>query len=374
MLPHGRGKLPGFDTLRLLGSLSVLFSHSYLIAQDTDASEPFQMLLRGEKNIAGLYGVFVFFILSGFLLSRSLHHNPSILRFITNRLLRLLPGFIFCILITAWIIAPLCSRDGPMAYFASGAGWPYFRDSLRTLNDAPLSGLFNYTSSVSQVVNGSLWSLRIEVLCYALLLSFWSLFPSPGWVALAWGGLGAFILFDPAHAASLPVNTYPLPYFAAGVVVWWLCHHLGMGRPVAYMCLAGLTAGVLLGFPHLAFAVFGAYSVIALGCRFPLLDPWIARTGDLSYGVYLFGWPIQQMLRQWLDLRQPLLMFVLSAVVTGLLAYVSFHWVEQPGMALRTPLLRALEGFRLPLPSPDRAREGSNAPSVPEACRSPWGG
>lgn len=363
MLHHGREKLPGFDTLRLFGSLSVLFSHSFLIAQDTEASEPIQILLSGDKNIAGLYGVFVFFILSGFLLSRSLHHNPSILRFVTNRLLRLLPGFIFCILITAWIIAPLCSREGPLNYFSNGAGWSYIRECLRTLNDAPLSGIFNYTSSVSQVVNGSLWSLSIEVMCYALLLGFWVVLPSPGWVALVWAGLGSFILLDPAHAASIPVNTYPLPYFAAGVVVWWLCHHLGMSRPVAYLCLAALVAGFLLGFPHLAFACFGAYAVIALGSRFPLLDPWIARTGDLSYGVYLFGWPIQQLLRQWLDLRQPLLMFLLSAALTGLLAYGSFHWVERPGMALRTPLLRLLQTLRPHLCGPFFA----------DACRSPWG-
>jgi len=338
--------LPGFDSLRLIGSLSVLFSHSYLIAQDSEASEPLQMLLAGEKNILGLYGVFMFFILSGFLLSRSLNRHASIPRFLIHRLLRLVPGFVVCILITVWIIAPLCSRDGPITYFSSGVWWPYIQGCLRTLNDAPLPGLFNYTSSVAQVMNGSLWSLSLEVLCYGLLLALWVLLPCPGWVALAWGGLGAFILIDPERAASLPVITYPLPYFAAGVVVWWLVHHLGMSRPIAYLCLAGLAAGLLLGFPHLAFASFGAYGVIALGCRFPLLDPWIARVGDLSYGIYLYGWPIQQVLRQWLDLRQPLVMFALSTAITGLLALASFHWVERPALGLRTPLLQALQGLR----------------------------
>ena len=78
--------LPGFDSLRLIGALSVLFSHSYLITQGTEGSEPLQQLLHGGKNIAGLYGVFTFFIISGYLLSSSLNRNPDVLRFVVNHL------------------------------------------------------------------------------------------------------------------------------------------------------------------------------------------------------------------------------------------------------------------------------------------------
>ncbi|NDG73930.1 MAG: acyltransferase [Synechococcaceae bacterium WB8_1B_136] len=338
--------LPGFDTLRLLGAVLVLLSHSYLIAQDSEASEPLQLLLKGEKNIAGLYGVFTFFIISGYLLARSLHHNPSILRFAINRCMRLLPGFTCCTLFCALVVGPLCSSLNPISYFSSGGWLPYIRQSLATLGDAPLPGVFNYVGSIAQVVNGSLWSLQAEALCYVLLLVLWIVLPSPGWVAVLLGTLGISILIQPALSTVIPVIGYPLPYFAAGVLVWWLTHHLGESRPIAHLCAAGLLAGALLGCPHQAFASFGAYLVIQIGHQRSPISGWIERTGDLSYGLYLFGWPVQQMLRQFLSLRDPLLMFALSTVITLVLAWCLFHAVEKPAMALRQPLLQWFSRWR----------------------------
>lgn len=332
------GLLPGFDSLRLLGALSVLFSHSYLIAQDTEATEPLQQLLKGDKNIAGLYGVFTFFIVSGFLLARSLDRNPSPIRFIINRLLRLVPGFSVCILFCALIVGPVSTALTIQDYFSS-AGWiHYIKESLATFADAPLPGVFNYTSSIAQVVNGSLWSLRAELLCYVILLSFWLVLPSPSWVATVFAAVGITGLTAPSVLSWLPEVAYPLPYFAAGVVMWWLTHRLGDSQILAYFCIAGLLTGLLLGFPHQAFACFGAYLVVYMGCRATPLTSWIKEIGDLSYGLYLFGWPVQQMLRQFLDLRQPMVMFMISTLITGCLAWVLFRYVEKPAMALRHPL------------------------------------
>lgn len=330
--------LPGFDTLRLLGAVSVLLSHSYLIAQNSEGSEPLQLLLGGEKNIAGLYGVFTFFIISGFLLARSLHRNPHIILFLANRFLRLMPGFTCCALVTAVIIGPIASSLTATNYFADPGWIRYIFHALTSFGDSPLPGVFQYTGSVSQVVNGSLWSLQAEVLSYGLLLGLWMLLPSPGLVALVLGGVGLTMLLSPSLSGALPGICYPLPYFAAGVVVWWLTSHLGISRPLAHICGASVLAGALLGFPHQAFACFGAYLVVYLGHQPSPIGGWIARTGDLSYGLYLFGWPVQQLLRQFLDLRDPLLMFALSTSCTGVLAWGLFHAVEKPTMALRKPI------------------------------------
>lgn len=337
---------PGFDSLRLLGALSVLFSHSYLITQDTDASEPLQQLLKGEKNIAGLYGVFTFFIVSGFLLARSLHRNPSPLRFTINRSLRLFPGFGICVLFCALVVGPL-STSLPLQEYVLSAGWiRYIQESLTQIADAPLPGVFNYTSSIAQVVNGSLWSLRAELICYVILLCCWLVLPAAGWVAALFAALGGTILMVPSVLNSLPEVAYPWPYFAAGVVMWWLTHHLGDSRTLAFFSIAGMGASLLLGFPHQAFACFGAYLVVYVGCRPTPLSTWIEQVGDLSYGLYLFGWPVQQMLRQFLDLRLPLVMFVASTIITGCLAWLLFHTVEQPAMALRQPLVAWLSRSR----------------------------
>lgn len=338
-MDHSRSLLlPGFETLRLLGALSVLLSHAYLIAQNSEGSEPLQLLLGGEKNIAGLYGVFTFFIISGYLLARSLDRNPNVLRFLVNRFLRLVPGFACCAVLTAVLVGPLASALTVADYFTDVAWIRYIQHAITTLGDSPLPGVFQYTGSVSQVVNGSLWSLQAQVLSYALLLILWIVLPSPGLVALLLGGAGVAMLLSPTLSGWLPGVCYPLPYFAAGVVMWWLTAHLGISRPLAHFSGAALLAGSLLGFPHQAFACFGAYLVVVLGCQPSPIGAWIARIGDLSYGLYLFGWPVQQLLRQFLDLRDPVLLFVLSTACTAVLAFGLFHGVEKPAMALRQPL------------------------------------
>lgn len=330
--------LPGFDTLRLLGAISVLLSHAYLIAQNSEGSEPLQMLLGGEKNSAGLYGLFTFFIISGFLLARSLDRNPNAILFLINRFLRLIPGLACCALVTAVIVGPLASPLAVADYFADPGWIRYIVHALTSFRDSPLPGVFQYTGSVSQVVNGSLWSLQAQVLSYGLLLGLWLLLRSPGLVALLLGGMGLTMLLSPSLSGALPGICYPLPYFAAGGVVWWFTSHLGISRPLAHLCGAAVLAGALLGFPHQAFACFGAYLVVYLGHQPSPIGGWITRTGDLSYGLYLFGWPVQQLLRQSLNLRDPLLMLILSTACTAVLAWGLFHAVEKPTMALRKPI------------------------------------
>jgi len=336
----------GFDSLRLISALSVLFSHSYLITQGTEGSEPLQQLLHGGKNIAGFYGVFTFFIISGYLLSSSLSRNSDILRFVVNRSLRIFPGFACCIVLCGLVLGPMFTQLSFVDYITSPELVRYFQRSFSTLTDAPLPGVFNYSGIVSEVVNGSLWSLRAEAMSYLILLALWTILPAPGWVALAFGGLGVAMMSQPRLIALLPEGVYPLPFFAAGVVIWWLTKHLGDSRLIAQFCGVGLVIGILQGFPHTAFACFGAYLVIYIGSRSTPLTPWIQHHGDITYGLYLLGWPVQQMLRQLLDLREPLSMFLLSSVVTAVLAWCLFHSVERPALTLRKPLLANLRRFK----------------------------
>jgi peptidoglycan/LPS O-acetylase OafA/YrhL len=282
--------------------------------------------------------VFTFFIIRGFLLARSLHRNPSVSRFVINRFLRLVPGILCCALFTTMILGPLCSSLDFLQYFANPGWIHYILHGVVTLDDAGLPGVFQYTGPASTVVNGSLWSLQAEDLSYILLLLLWVLLPSPGWVALLLAGMGLTILAYPPVLTWLPVIGYLLPYFAAGVLMWWLTPHLGTRRLLANLCAAGLMAGVLLGFPHQAFAAFGAYLVVFLGCRRSPIAGLLERSVDISYGLYLFGWPVQQVLRQMLDLHDPWVMFLLSALITAVLAWGLFHGVEKPAMALSQPI------------------------------------
>ena len=91
-------RYPNFDCLRLAAAISVLFSHAFLIAEGSQKHEPLVML-SGNQGILGLLGVFVFFTMSGFLVTQSFENGPSLRRFLAARLLRIYPGLVVCLLI-----------------------------------------------------------------------------------------------------------------------------------------------------------------------------------------------------------------------------------------------------------------------------------
>src|SRR6476619_3042580 len=97
------------STVSVFAAASVIFSHAFLIAEGSENREPLSHLL-GPGNIVGLYGVFTFFIISGFLLARSLSLNSNLVQFSVNRVLRIYPAFLFCLFITVFILAPLITN------------------------------------------------------------------------------------------------------------------------------------------------------------------------------------------------------------------------------------------------------------------------
>src|SRR5579884_3235028 len=159
-----------FDALRLFAALAVVFSHSFLIAEGSEASEPF-VRLTGNQCVLGLVGVFVFFVISGYLVTESWCRRPAPLRFATRRLLRIYPGLAVNALVSALLLGPLVTGMSLGAYLASPELGKFFAHIL-TLNPGPLQlpGVLFAKNSVGLLVNGSLWTLRYEVMMYGLVL------------------------------------------------------------------------------------------------------------------------------------------------------------------------------------------------------------
>src|ERR1700730_16267859 len=95
-----------FDALRLVAAISVIFSHSFLIAEGTQINEPL-ILLTGNQSILGLAGVFVFFAISGFLVTQSFEQTASPLHFLEKGALRIFPGLFVATLLSAFVLGPI---------------------------------------------------------------------------------------------------------------------------------------------------------------------------------------------------------------------------------------------------------------------------
>jgi peptidoglycan/LPS O-acetylase OafA/YrhL len=343
--PHGQaikasGHIAGFDGLRLICALAVIFSHSFLIATGSENEEPFVRVL-GAHNSIGLYGVFIFFSISGFLLARSLSTNPNAIRYVVNRVLRILPAFLFCILICALLIGPIFSSAGTRAYFSDSAVVDYLKSSIDNLTDMKLPGLFGYDAHLANVVNGSLWSLRYEALSYVLLLLLWTLFRASGLVAGVIIVIAALTRLSPSVNSAIAGIAYTLPYFATGVLMNWIHARFGTHRLGVLIVATVLLVSCFFGWQLLAFAPFGAYLIVYLGeCRNPF-SRLTNRIGDCSYGLYLFGWPVEQIVKQLTGTTNPWRLMIIALPFACLLAFISCNVIEKPAIGLK----RVAEAF-----------------------------
>jgi peptidoglycan/LPS O-acetylase OafA/YrhL len=349
-----------FDALRLLAAVSVIFSHSFLLAEGRQDHEPL-MLLTGGQSILGIVGVFVFFVISGFLVTQSFETTASSWRFAAKRALRIYPGLAVCILLCALALGPLVTSLPPRAYVASPGVYDFLFSNLAlNVEHNGLPGVRFTGFAVGDIVDGPLWSLPCEVVMYGLVLGLGALrlLRLPVLMPLLALGL-ACLWFDTAMSPYFIGSVgWLLAFFVAGMILYKLRGTRVFDGRVALAALAGLVLSVPLGCFLLLFPLFGAYLVlyVALDRRLPVIPA--ARFGDLSYGLYIYGWPVQQALLyasggrlSWWQL------FPLALAATAALAFLSWHLVEEPALRLKP------RGRSTPAPA------GQAAPALPRTAQ-----
>jgi peptidoglycan/LPS O-acetylase OafA/YrhL len=280
-----------FDALRLVAAISVIFSHAFLLGEGTQDPEPLYWLTGGQ-TVLGVVGVFVFFTISGYLVTQSFEATGSPVRFLAKRGLRIYPGLIACLLVSAFVMGPLVSGLDPAAYLLSPGVYHYVASNFAMVMPAnTLPGVAFSGYGAGSVVDGPLWTLPSEVMMYLMvcalgILRFLSL---PAMLPLLLLGLGG-LWFDTASSEYFIGSAlWLLPFFAAGMALYRLRNKKILRHGLALMALAGLVLSVPFHAFILLFPIFGSYLVIYLA-----FAPWFpvvraARFGDLSYGLYSNG-------------------------------------------------------------------------------------
>lgn len=359
-----------FDALRLVAAATVVFSHSFFIAEGSEAHEPL-ILLTGRQSILGLAGVFVFFAISGFLVTQSFEQTKSPWRYLVKRALRIFPGYFVVLLLTAFVLGPAVTNLPLDDYFKHPEPYRYVLDNaVFSLKTHELPGVVFVDNSVGLEVNGSLWSLGPEFLMYltVLALGILRLIRVPACLALLALGM-ATIHFD--ALGMLGGWGWMLGFFAAGMTLYKLKGSGIFNGKIALLALIGLAASIPLRQFILLFPLFGCYLALylALHPKLPIIPA--ARFGDLSYGLYIYGWPAQQIViwlmrghaAWWQD-------FLLAAPLAAAFAFLSWHLVEKRAIRLK-PGARAWQEAGLGIwrwpwlaKSPSVVTSRSNTPSL----------
>jgi peptidoglycan/LPS O-acetylase OafA/YrhL len=331
-----RTRANNFDALRLFAAGSVIFSHAFLIAAGTQQHEPL-IIATGNQAVLGLAGVFVFFAISGFLVTQSFETTGNPLHFLVKRALRIFPALFVVTLLSAFVLGPLVTNL-PMHAYLSRPG-PYQYVLYNTLLDQrvrTLPGVLFVRNPVGLEINGPLWSLNCEFAMYVLVMALGLLRLLKLPVALFLLALGLACLHFPAVRGILGGWGWTLGFFAAGMVLYKLRDTRIFDGRIALIALIGLVASARLGGFILFFPLTGCYLALWLALS-PRLPPLPAtRFGDLSYGLYIYGWPVEEAVMWASGGRANWWQLFLAALPSAAaLAFLSWHLVESRALRLK---------------------------------------
>ena len=332
---QARGRHNNFDLLRFIAALAVIFSHSFLIAEGTSVNEPLNRL-TGNQCMLGLAGVFVFFAISGFLVTQSFEQTQGPLRYLLKRCLRIFPGYLVMLVLSAFVLAPIVTTLPLAQYLGRPEPYRYVLDNaVFSLKVHELPGVMFVDNAVGLEINGSLWTLGLEFEMYLMVMALGMLRLIRLPVCLLLVALGmASIHFDALNI--LGGWGWMLSFFAIGMTLYKLRETRIFDGRIALLAVAGLIASVPLGQFILLFPLFGCYLALylALQPRLPVIPA--ARFGDLSYGLYIYGWPSQQAVI-WLMKGHAAWwqVFLLASLLAGALAFLSWHLIEKRALSLK---------------------------------------
>ena len=327
----------------------MLFGHSFVLTQGAHTRDPISEVTHSvapyHLGLPGL-GVAMFFAISGYLVTQSFARRGNLVAYTEARVLRIFPALICAVAVTV-VVGAFISADG-LAYLTSRQTLEYgVHDATLYHLQYALPGVFAGNPLTS--VNGSLWTLPVELRMYVLVaiagvlgvLGRRGLFNAVAIATVAvmviWPD-GAPLLAKPEHAqlavfflagTALYVNRERIPLRAGGLVV-----------TIALAALAAPTAA----YP-LFFAIAFSYALLLAGLTQRVRLPDLSARGDLSYGTYLYAFPATQL---WVDALHPSSPWPVAALtlITVLpLAWISWRAVEAPALRLKgrlVPFLRRI--------------------------------
>jgi peptidoglycan/LPS O-acetylase OafA/YrhL len=341
------GRPAGFDYLRITLAVGIIFFHSLdLVAGHNVARLAWGGVFRPADAII----LPMFFALSGFLIAGSLQRSRTLISFLGLRAIRLLPALLVETMLCALVLGPLFTTFSPGRYFGDPGFRHYFLNILGDIH-FKLPGVF-LDNPFPGTVNGQLWTIPWEMKCYLVIaaLALAGAARRPKLFVGVVCGLNLALLAYEIHTKPLhwalahPVGSALVLSFLYGIGLYFF-----RARVVwhGFLCAGLLVLSVaLLSMPlqpwgDILAPLPVAYVTVYLG----LLEPRrlaVVASGDYSYGIYLYGFPVQQSLLALMG-RDGLhwwVNFAMALPVAAAIAFCSWHGIEKQAARLRPYLFR----------------------------------
>lgn len=329
---HSKTHYNNFDCIRIVAAAAVLFSHHFAL---TGQSEP---SFFGLHSVGGA-AVIVFFVISGYLVTSSWYNDPHFLRFSARRVLRIWPALTAVAIVTAYGLGTWATELPKTEYLIHRATFDYL-NILRMRIHYVLPGVFE-SNPYPRGVNGSLWTIPLEVRCYIVLVC-------AGLVGLLknrvifLGVIAVYMLwFVSQSSADITLKIHYgrelSAFFLTGAALYVLQPRWEEKPQVWTVTLVIFAATAwMVGGKYTATLIGLPFLIIYLGTRSTPIIRRFGRWGDPSYGIYLIAFPIQQtvIMHAWPELGFSGTMFF-ALLITTALAYASWHGIEKQALKFK---------------------------------------
>ncbi len=332
-----------FDFLRLIFALFIIITHSYPLSGVKEC-DLMCRLTNGQLLFSNI-GLKGFFIISGFLVFQSLERSKSIIEYFWKRVLRLIPGLFVVLLITV-LLVPFIYENNSVSYISNQSMWTYIPRNLFLYNiQFAIPGVFE-TNPYPSTINGSLWTIQYEFTMYIVLsllffyrnkITIIKAILIPLFILLVTGNI---LFSDQLEKYVFILNAKYLLDFAVFFIAGSLLAVLKIERlkpinTVLFLSTALLVISLIFNFYDLIKFIFLPLTIILFGLKStPILNNIGTKIGDLSYGIYIYAFPIEQTLEHFFRLNQFNLMLA-TILISIIPAYLSWHLIESKALKLK---------------------------------------
>ena len=324
-----------YDFLRLFAALCITFTHSFNLLKQDD--EEYLMKLTNQKIDFSFIGLCIFFTISGYLIAKSVVASPTLKNYFWKRFLRIQPLLIVVCIFSVFILGPIFTSLNVIDYFKNFNAYTYFRNVIPFFGvQFGLPEVFS-NNVREEGVNGSMWTLVVEERLYLIVgLLFFLKGNKKKWFVYFVGLLNIVYLIH-----RIFFNSHLIEYLN-GIHVYYAL--IFLNATCLYLLKINFLKNLLLLLfttPLILFlAQFSALNQPIQVIIIPLLIIGIAnikaptnnigKYGDFTYGIYLFSFPVQQMLIALKVVKSnPSLLFIFTLIIVIPMAILSWHLIEK---------------------------------------------
>lgn len=326
------GRKNNLDLIRFVAAIMVIFSHSFPVSLGANVWDPLAKLTNDQISFGSL-AVGIFFVYGGFLICKSMHRLQTGKAYFKARFIRIFPALITVVTVSAFLMGPILTSLSVRKYFGDFDTYKYLLNGILVLQHN-LPGVFE-NNIYANVVNGPLWTLPVEFLCYVMCFVFYkiNLLERKNikyTIGLFFCGCVCVKILS-VRLPMLETMIRPVGLFFVGMLGFIFRDKIKISLRGCVITILFVIISLMLGIFSYTIFVLLPYILFYFGYATKTKYEHFAKHGEISYGVYLCAWPIQQIVcEKFGGTMNPFLNFIFATVLAILGGWILYKIIEEP--------------------------------------------